>query len=148
MRSAQTLPFFPQPGIRPEGGRLRLRTLVMIRWVALIGQAAALSLVYFGLGYDLPFVPAMAVVMLSGVFNVAASMTRPSGVWIGDREAAFTLGYDLAQLGVLLGLTGGLQNPFALLILAPVVVSAWALSRRSTVANSLTKAFRPMGEPR
>ncbi len=137
MKSAQSLPFFPQPGLRPEGGRLRLRTLVMIRWVALIGQATALSLVYFGLGYDLPFVPAMAVVMLSGAFNVAVSMTRPSGAWIGDREAAFTLGYDLMQLGVLLGLTGGLQNPFALLILAPVVVSAWALSRSSTVALAL-----------
>ena len=118
------------------GGRLRLRSLVMIRWIALIGQAAALSLVHFGLGFDLPMVPAMAIVMLSGALNVALSMTRPSSAWIGDREAAVTLALDLLQLAALLWLTGGLQNPFAVLILAPVAVSAWILSRRSTLALS------------
>jgi two-component system sensor histidine kinase RegB len=108
--------------------------------VALAGQAVSLSVVYFGLGFDLPMVLAMAVVMASGLLNVVLSMTRPSSAWLGEREAALTLGYDLAQLGALLYLTGGLQNPFAILILAPVAVSAWVLGRRSTLALALLAA--------
>jgi two-component system sensor histidine kinase RegB len=106
----------------------------MIRWIAVGGQAVTLSAIYFGLGFDLPIVLAMAVVMASGLLNVVLSMTRPASAWLGEREAALTLGYDVVQLSALLYLTGGLQNPFAILILAPVAVSAWTLSRRSTLA--------------
>ncbi|NIA68096.1 ActS/PrrB/RegB family redox-sensitive histidine kinase [Pelagibius litoralis] len=118
------------------GGRLRLRTLVAIRWIALLGQAITLAVVYFGLGYEILFVPAMAVIAFSGVLNVVLSVTRPSATWASDREAIWNLCFDVVQLAVLLGLTGGLQNPFAILVLAPVVVSAWALSRRSTLIIS------------
>lgn len=118
----------------PDGGRLRLSTLVMIRWVAFLGQAAALSVVYFGLGYDLPYVPAMSVTMLLGGLNVAIAIMRPGSSRLGEPEALLTLGFDLLQLAVLLGLTGGLQNPFALLILAPVAVAAWTLSRARMLA--------------
>jgi two-component system sensor histidine kinase RegB len=50
--------------------RLRLGTLVTMRWLALIGQTIALAVVYFGFDLDLPLIPAMAVVMLSGAMNV------------------------------------------------------------------------------
>ena len=55
----------------------------------------------------------------------------PARARLGDREAALYLAYDMLQLGMLLFLTGGLQNPFAILMLAPVTVSATILSRRS-----------------
>ena len=42
-------------------------------------------------------------------------------------------GYDVAQLGALLFLTGGLENPFALLLLVPVIVSATTLPPRPTI---------------
>lgn len=117
-------------------GRLRLRTLIVIRWIALTGQAITLAVVYFGLGFEIPFVPAMAVIALSGVLNVVLSVTRPSATWASDREAIWNLCFDVVQLAIMLGLTGGLQNPFVMLLLAPVVVSGWALSRRSTLTIS------------
>ena len=128
------LPSRPRLGAR---GRVRLRTLLMIRWIGIAGQAAALILVRFGLGYPLPFFWATAAVAVSAAVNLWLSARQPGASLLSDRWAAVQLGYDMLQLAVLLFLTGGLANPFAILILAPVTVSATVLSRRSTVSLSL-----------
>src|SRR3546814_6556062 len=78
----------------------------------------------------------MAVIAASGALNVVISIARPTAIWISDREALWNLCFDLVLLAALLCLTGGLQNPFSILILAPVVISGWALSRRSTLILS------------
>jgi two-component system, sensor histidine kinase RegB len=117
-------------------GRVRLRTLIVIRWVAIVGQALALLVVNFGFGYPVPLLAALATVAISAVINVWAAIGRRSPERIGDRAAAVYLAYDLLQLGVLLYLTGGLHNPFAVLVLAPVIISATVLSRVSTMTLS------------
>ncbi|MBM3570865.1 MAG: ActS/PrrB/RegB family redox-sensitive histidine kinase, partial [Alphaproteobacteria bacterium] len=114
-------------------GAVRLRTLVVIRWVALAGQAATILLVHVGLGFRLPIEIALTIVGLSVLVNLAAGLGRPARARLSDAAAVGFLGYDLLQLTALLYLTGGLQNPFAILILAPVAVSATILSRRSTI---------------
>ena len=48
-------------------------------------------------------------------------------------RAAWLLAFDIAELAVLLFLTGGLQNPFAFLFLGPVLLSATALPPRFTL---------------
>jgi two-component system, sensor histidine kinase RegB len=115
---------------------ISLRKLVLIRWVAVIGQAATLIVIHYGLGFHLPIKSAFAVVAASAVLNAAASLPRSAGARLGDREAALYLAYDTLQLGLLLYLTGGLQNPFAMLMLAPVTVSATILSRSSVIGLS------------
>jgi two-component system sensor histidine kinase RegB len=120
----------PAPLAAPHG-RVRLRTLVLIRWSAVVGQALALLVVRAGFGYELPMGWALAVVAASAVINIVASL-RPSSTWLGDGAAALFLAYDLLQVAALLYLTGGMHNPFAILILAPVTVAATVLSRRST----------------
>ena len=122
------------------GGRVRLRTLIVIRWVAIIGQALALLVVNFGFGYPVPLLAALATVAVSAVINFWAAIGRRSPERLGDRAAAIYLAYDLLQLGVLLYLTGGLHNPFAVLVLAPVIISATVLSRVSTMALSVLAA--------
>ena len=119
------------PGL---AGRVSLRTLTFIRWVAIAGQLAALLVVRYGLGFDLPLVPALAVVGASVVLNLLVSMRRPGRVRLRDTEAALYLAFDVVQLTALLYLAGGLNNPFALMILAPITVSATVLTRRSTLA--------------
>ncbi len=112
--------------------RVRLRTLVFVRWLAIAGQAAALLTVHFWLGHELPLHPTLAAVTASGLLNLTLTIYRPAAR-LGDRAAAVLLAWDLVQLAALLYFTGGLTNPFALLLLAPVIVSATILSRRSTV---------------
>lgn len=123
----------PRPS-RIGRGRVRVRTLVVIRWIAVIGQAAALLVVRFGLGYPLPLLPCfIAVAALAGVNLIEQLRRRQVQRLMTDREAASSFAFDILQLSALLYLTGGLHNPFAVLILAPVTVAAAALSQRSTM---------------
>jgi two-component system sensor histidine kinase RegB len=118
----------------PEvAGRVRLRTLNLIRWAAIAGQFIALMIVHFGLGWSLPLTEALASVAASVLLNLALTLRRPERGRLGEREAAAYLAFDVLQLACLLYLTGGLENPFALLILGPVTVSATVLSRHATV---------------
>jgi two-component system sensor histidine kinase RegB len=114
------------------GGRVRLRTLTRIRWVAIAGQLAALFLVRFGLDWPLPMNAALAVVGVSVVLNLVMNFRRPEQGRLKEWEAAAYLAFDTLQLALLLYLTGGLGNPFALLFLGPVTVSATVLTRRAT----------------
>src|ERR1700689_687479 len=110
-----------------------LRKLVLIRWVAIGGQVAAVVAVYFILRYPVPIWTVSAVIATSAMLNLATSLPRRALARLADREAALYLGYDMLQLGLLLYLTGVLQNPFAILMLAPVTVAATILSLRSVI---------------
>jgi two-component system, sensor histidine kinase RegB len=118
-------------------GPINLRTLILIRWVAIAGQALTILIVHYGLGFSLPLVPALGVVASSALLNLVLIVLRQWAARLGARDAALYLGYDILQLAVLLYLTGGLQNPFAILILAPVTVAATILSRRAVIALSI-----------
>lgn len=115
-------------------GRVRLRTLVLIRWLAIGGQTIALLLVHFGLGFDLAIFPALALVAASALLNAALAVGWSAATRLTDRWATLLLAYDIFQLAGLIFLTGGLQNPFALLFLVPVTISATILDVRSTVS--------------
>lgn len=111
----------------PEFGLLRLRTLVRLRWLAIIGQFAAVGGVYFTLGYRLPLSACLALIAVSAWLNVFLTLRWRGSQRLSTRAAGALLGYDVMQLAGLLYLTGGLQNPFALLFLVPVTVSATSL---------------------
>jgi two-component system sensor histidine kinase RegB len=113
-----------------------LRMLVLIRWVAVLGQGATILFVHYGLGFVLPVQSALAVVGTSAALNITVTWLRRRPARLGDREAALYLAIDILQLGALLLLTGGLHNPFAILMLAPVTVSATVLSRRAVFGLS------------
>lgn len=114
--------------------RIRLDTLVALRWIAIGGQTAAILVVWLWLGYPLPVVQAFVLIALSAWLNLFLQLRFPSHLRLRDTPAAMLLAYDTVQLGGLLYLTGGLQNPFALLLLVPALVSATALPLRHTVA--------------
>ena len=116
-----------------HSGRVRLRTLIWLRWIAIIGQTGTVFVVYSGLGYDLPLALCLLVIGASVVLNVCALLFSPPTQLLSDRQAAFYLAYDIFQLALLLYLTGGLENPFALLFLAPITISASMLNLRTTV---------------
>ncbi|WP_374653164.1 ActS/PrrB/RegB family redox-sensitive histidine kinase [Dongia sp.] len=118
---------------RPARGRVRLRTLLAIRWVAVTGQAASLLFVDFVLGYPIPLLLAVTAVAALAAATLVPQIRRKANARLNDRESALYFAFDMVQLSVLLALTGGLHNPFSLLLLAPVTVSAAALSFRSTL---------------
>lgn len=116
--------------------RVSLRTLILIRWIAVAGQLATVLIVHYGLSFHLPIAPAVAVIAVSALLNLAATMQARFRLRLDDRDAALYLGYDLIQIAVLLALTGGLLNPFSVMLLAPLTVSASILSRVSTIITT------------
>src|SRR6201991_5029270 len=109
-------------------GRVRLRTLCNLRWLAIGGQSAALFIVYFALGYRLPFIACAVAIGVSVALNVSLTFRYPPSHRLTNREATVYLAFDVLQLAALLYLTGGIANPFALMFLAPVVIAAATLN--------------------
>ena len=112
---------------------LRLDTLVRLRWLAVAGQATAVLFVAEGLGFPLPIAGCLLLVGLSALVNIVLRLRFSPTLRLGQWPALALLAYDLGQLGALLFLTGGLDNPFAMLLLVPVIVSATTLPPRATV---------------
>jgi len=136
-----------------DSRRLRLDTLIFLRWIAITGQTIALVTVYFLLGFDFPVGLCFVFIVASATLNVGLRYGTSRSFRLGDLEAAVLLGYDIIQLGFLLYLTGGLTNGFAMLFLAPVTISAVSLPRNLTlllgismlaVATFLTVEYMPL----
>ena len=112
---------------------VRLDTLVRLRWLAIIGQTTAVLVVAYGLDFELPIWACLAVIALSVWLNVALRLRFHMTQRLEPDRAAWLLAFDIAELAVLLFLTGGLQNPFAFLFLSPVLLSSTALPPRFTL---------------
>jgi two-component system sensor histidine kinase RegB len=117
--------------------QIRLQTLTRLRWLAVIGQTAAVLGVYFALGWPLPIFLCLSVIGLSAWLNIFLGLRNRSIKRLGYNQASWLLAYDILQLAVLFYLTGGLENPFAFLFLVPVAVSASALPLERTILLGL-----------
>src|SRR5262245_60486165 len=117
----------------PQRRQVRLDTLVRLRWFAVIGQTIAVLVVYTGFDFELPIWPCLTVIALSAWLNIALRFRFSTAQRLEPDRAAWLLAFDTAVLAALLYFTGGLQNPFAFLFLAPVLLSASALPPRLTL---------------
>jgi two-component system sensor histidine kinase RegB len=112
---------------------LRVDTLVMLRWSAIIGQTFALLYVYHYLKFEFPIGLCFVAVATSTALNIALRAGTPRSFRLDDSEAAVLLAFDILELAALLYLTGGVVNSFAMLFLAPVMISAVSLPRKLTL---------------
>lgn len=119
--------------IGPQAGRVRLQTLVLLRWLAIAGQLAAILFVYSVLDFQLPLGFCVTAIAASAWLNVFLTIWYRSTVRLAEWQTAALFAFDLLQLAALLYLTGGLENPFTLLFMVPVTISATTLSLRSTL---------------
>ena len=130
---AQSERVIPTARTSAARGRVRLRTLSNLRWMAITGQATALFVVYFGFGYPLPLAQCLVCVAFSAGLNIVLALRYPPSHRLTNREATVYLAYDVLQLAALLYLTGGIANPFALMFVAPVVIAASTLNLGNTL---------------
>ena len=113
---------------------VRLDTILRLRWLAVLGQLAAIFIVAHGLEFDVPAVPCLAIVGLSALLNLVLQIAFNPMQRLEPAYAAALLALNIVELAALLFFTGGLQNPFSFLFLAPVLISATALPVRLTIA--------------
>jgi two-component system sensor histidine kinase RegB len=123
-------PMTPRGSAEPmkHVGRVSLRTLVFVRWVVIIGQLVTVSVVALGFQFPMQLSAVLAIIALAIVVNLLGWVMR-RGRALSDRAVAGYLAFDILQLSALLFLTGGLTNPFAVLVLGPIAVAAAVLGR-------------------
>ena len=117
--------------------RLRLATLIRLRWLAIVGQGVAIAFVDQVFDFVFPATLCLLLVGLSALLNLALRLRFPASLLLYQWPAFALLAFDVLQLCGLLYLTGGLDNPFAILLLAPVIVSATTLPPRPTILLGL-----------
>src|SRR3954463_10627531 len=122
---------------RHPSRHVRLDTILRLRWLAALGQIAAIFIVAQGLQFDVPVIPCVAIVGLSALLNLALQIVFDPMQRLEPVYAAALLALNIVELAGLLFFTGGLQNPFSFLLLAPVLISATALPIRYTIALGL-----------
>ncbi|MDE2578672.1 MAG: ActS/PrrB/RegB family redox-sensitive histidine kinase [Hyphomicrobiales bacterium] len=134
--------------------RLRVETLVRLRWLAIAGQLAAVLFVRYALDFDLPLWWCLSAIAASAALNIGLRLRFARNHRLDDAPAAGLLAFDILQLSALLFMTGGLANPFVILALAPIVISAVSLPRAKTyalvalaVALAFALAFRHLPLP-
>src|SRR5713101_442386 len=132
---------------------VRLDTILRLRWLAALGQLAAIFIVVQGLEFDLPVIPCVAIIGLSALLNLVLQTAFNPMRRLEPGYAAALLALNIVELAGLLYFTGGLQNPFSFMFLAPVLISATALPVRLTFglgvlavacASVLVFVFQPL----
>ena len=101
-----------------------LSNLIKIRWIAILGQLSAIIIVYFYFEVKIPILICLLFVLISSLVNIYSLHLKKITNYLSDNETFFFLLFDTIQLAVLLFLTGGIYNPFSLLLIAPIIISA------------------------
>jgi two-component system sensor histidine kinase RegB len=118
--------------INPQGLRITLETLINIRWIAIVGQFFTVSVVEYFLKFEFPYFGTLTLIFLSALVNVYLEINKSKFLTINNFYATLSIFYDLVQLILLLFMTGGLSNPFSILIIVPTTISVTYLSRGSS----------------
>jgi two-component system sensor histidine kinase RegB len=113
---------------------VRLDTILRLRWLAALGQLAAVFIVAQGLEFDIPVIPCIAIIALSALVNLALQIAFNPMQRLEPVYAAALLALNIVELAGLLFFSGGLENPFSFMFLAPVLISATVLPVRLTIA--------------
>lgn len=123
--------------VNARESQLRLVTSVRLRWAAVLGQLLAVGVVTGFYGFPMPLANCLVLIALSAWLNVFLAIRYPARHRLSTPFATALLLYDILQLSALLYFTGGIQNPFVVLLVAPVTVSAATLPPRYTIALGL-----------
>lgn len=116
-----------------RGNWVPLRTLVSLRWLAIAGQAMAIFVAVRIYGLQIEVSLSALVICISILGNLASRLVYPENKRLSERETTAWLVFDILQLSLLLFLTGGLNNPFAMLVMAPVTIAATVLRPSNTI---------------
>ena len=108
-------------------GRLRMRTLVTLRWTLILGEVAILLIGGMFLGFKAPYAFCFGLIGAAAWINLLTGVASPGQRMMADWEATAQLGFDVVQISILLFLTGGTANPFILMLIAPITLAAATL---------------------
>ena len=120
-----------------DSRRVRLQTLVRLRWLAVVGQSLTVYIVHVWIAFPLPYMVCGAMIGLLAFFNFYLSVRYPPTLRLAPQATLALLTIDLLELAAVLFVTGGLSNPFAPLLCVPVIISSSTQPIRYTLGLGL-----------
>tara|TARA_A100001011_G_scaffold388682_1_gene468807 strand:+ start:78 stop:1364 length:1287 start_codon:yes stop_codon:yes gene_type:complete len=123
-----------------EDLQLEKNTVIILRWIALIGQLITIYIVHFYIKFDLPLIFCSLTIFFGGVTNIFVQFGINKNQ-LNNTESTILLFYDVLQLAVLLYLTGGVTNPFTVFLIVPAIISSTLLNLSSTFFLSFITAI-------
>ena len=112
--------------------QLDKKTLVILRWISIVGQFFTISVVYYILRFQLPFFYCSTIILVGVLTNIYLQF-KVKESQVSNFHSSIYLLYDLTQLALLIYFTGGITNPFTILLIVPAIVSSTFLTLRSTI---------------
>ena len=123
-----------------ENLNLDKSTLTILRYIAIFGQFIAINIVFFYLNLKFPIKESYIIIFIGLVTNFFLQFKIKVNQ-LKDTYASLFLLYDLFQLSALLYLTGGILNPFSILMIIPTIVSSTFLSMGTTIILGVISSF-------
>ena len=119
-----------------EDLKLEKTTVIILRWIALIGQLITIYVVHFLVRFELPIVLCSITIFFGGITNIFIQFNLRRNQ-LNNTESTILLFYDVIQLSVLIYLTGGVTNPFIIFLVVPAIISSTLLNLSSTIFLSI-----------
>ena len=119
-----------------EDLKLEKSTVVILRWIALIGQLITIYVVHFVINFELPIILCSITIFFGGLTNIFIQFNFKKNQ-LSNTESTILLFYDVIQLSVLIFLTGGVTNPFIIFLIVPAIISSTLLNLSSTIFLSI-----------
>ena len=107
-------------------------TFVNLRWIALLGQFATINVVKLIFQFNFYFLVCNFIVGIGVLTNLLLQFKIKQNQ-LNNNLSTIYLAYDIIQLGILIYLTGGINNPFIFLLIIPSVFSSTYLKLISTI---------------
>jgi len=123
-----------------ENLNLDKNTLTILRYIAIFGQFIAINIVFFYLDLKFPLKESYIIIFIGLITNLYLQFKIKVNQ-LKDSYASLFLLYDLFQLSILLYLTGGILNPFSILLIIPTIVSSTFLSMGTTIILGVITSF-------
>ncbi len=123
-----------------ENLNLDKSTLTILRYIAILGQFAAINIVFFYLDLKFPIKETYLIIFLGLLTNLFLQF-KIKVIQLKDTYASLFLLYDIFQLSALLYFTGGILNPFVILLIIPTIVSSTFLSMGTTIILGVITSF-------
>ena len=109
---------------------LNRKTYINLRWIAIIGQLAAINLAYFFLKFEFSYIKANIIILVGAISNIYLLSFYGKNL-LSNKIAFNFLVIDILQLTFLLFLTGGIVNPFVIFLIVPSVFASLSLEKKT-----------------
>lgn len=111
---------------------IRAKTLINLRWIAVLGQTITCLVVEYFFGFQLPWLEILLTILALIISNLALYPRYSTNNRLGETATTVVIAADILQLALLIFFTGGLSNPFVVLFITPIAITVTSLPIRST----------------